>query len=88
MFVSPACVVGAAKYLLIYDWNFNIWPTSNQNIQYLLVSSKKMLQILANSALKYFQLLIHRKASKQAETLRLKMLDHFAILFKSEIALN
>ena len=22
MFVSPACVVGAAKYLLIYDWNF------------------------------------------------------------------
>lgn len=43
MFVSPACVVGAAKYLLIYDWNFNIWPTFNQNSQY-----KKMLQILAN----------------------------------------
>ena len=66
MFVCPAWAVGAAKYLLIYDWNFNIWPTSNQNIQYLLVSSKKMLQILANlrrkpyPALKYFQLLIHK----------------------------
>ena len=64
MFVCPAWAVGAAKYLLIYDWNFNIWPTSNQNIQ--SISSKKMLQILVNSrrkpypAIKYFQLLIHK----------------------------